>query len=225
MTYTASRLAELLDGQMEWLSVRAADQVPGPEWIHCGTLLQDQLAGADPTYGWRKVLQDEYAAEYSIEPPVQVAAMFVLMWYVSVPSIVAGLSTALTGVSPDVSPDALAFRRHPTAHYPMEVALLSQRVVTTNEAVQQVGSHTRAFTDSYRPGVKLSSRQRLGAISDELRVAVQMPEEALHAVAAAEAFRLDLDQTMRTSCCFVYALPNTHPCSTCPRVSGVKPPI
>ncbi|WP_432939782.1 (2Fe-2S)-binding protein [Kribbella sp. CA-253562] len=219
MTYTASRLADLLDGELEWLSVRAADRVPGPEWIHCGTLLQDQLGGADPTYGWRKVLQDQYALEYGIQPPVQVAAMFVLMWYVSVPSIVAGLSTALTGFSPDVSPDALAFRRHPTAHYPVEVALLSPKVVTTVEAAQQVESHTRAFTDSYRPGVKLSSRQRIGAITDELRAAVQTPEEALYAVEAAQAFKLDLDQKLRTSCCFVYALPNTNPCSTCPRVA------
>jgi hypothetical protein len=218
MTYTASRLADMLDGEVSWLSVRTASAVPGPEWISCAELLQDQQTGGDPTYGWRKALQDDYGREYAIEPPVQVAAMFVLMWYVSVPSIVAGLSTALTGVSPDVSPESLAFRRHPTAHYPAEVALLSPKVVDLAEAAQQVQQHTRAFTDSYKPGVKLSTLQRHGAVEDELRAAIRLPEEALQAAAAAEAFQIDLNQQIRTSCCFFYALPNVKACGGCPRV-------
>lgn len=218
MTYTASRLADLIDGEVSWLSVRTANGLPGPEWISCAELIAEQQAGGDPTSGWRKMLQDDYGKEYAIEPPVQVAAMFVLAWCVQVPAMVAGVSTALTGVSPDVSPESLAFRRHPTAHYPEEVALLSDKVIPLAEAVVQVESHCRAFTDSYRPGVKLSSRQRLGAIEDELRGAIRLPEEALHAAEAAEAFRVQLDQKIRTSCCFVYALPNVQPCAGCPRV-------
>ena len=218
MTYTVSRLADLVDGEVSWLSVRTASAVPGPEWISCSELLAEQQAGGDPTYGWRKSLLDDYGREYDIEPPVQVSAMFVLMWYVSVPSIVAGVSTALTGVSPEVSPEALAFRRHPAAHYPAEVALLSDKVIPLDEAAAQVETHTRAFTDSYRPGSKMSSRQRLGAIEDELRAAMRLPEEAPYAVEAAQAFGLRLDQEVRTSCCFVYALPNVKPCAGCPRV-------
>jgi hypothetical protein len=218
MTYTASRLADILDGQSSWLSVRTASALPGPEWISCAEMLQEQVAGGDPTYGWRKALQDEYALEYDIEPPMQVAAMFVLMWYVSVPSMVAGLATALTGVSPDVSPESLAFRKHPTAHYPTDIALLSDSVVQASEAAQQLQAHTAAFTDSYKPGVKLSSLQRRGAVTDELRGAMLLPEEAPHAAAAAKEFQLDLDQVIRTSCCFVYALPNVKACGGCPRV-------
>lgn len=217
MTYTARRLADILDGEVSWLSVRTASALPGPEWISCAEMLKDQVAGGDPTYGWRQALQDDYGREYNIEPPLQVAAMFVLMWYVSVPSVVAGLSTALTGVSPEVSPESLAFRRHPTAHYPMEVALLSDSVVPAPEAAQQLQTHTRAFTDSYKPGVKMSSLQRHGAVDDELRAAMRLPEEALHAAAAAKEFQIDLDQPIRTSCCFVYALPNVNACGGCPR--------
>ena len=219
MTYSAKRLADILDGEVSWLSVRTAEALPGPEWISCAGLLADQQAGGDPTYGWRKALQDDYGREYAIEPPEQVAAMFVLMWYVSVPSIVAALSSALAGVSPDVSPESLAFRRHPTAHYPAEVALLSDRLVSLEEAAAQVDAHTRAFTDSYRPGVKLGSRQRLGAVEDELRAALRLPEDAPYREAAAKAFQIDLDQLIRTSCCFVYALPNVKACGGCPRVS------
>ncbi|GAA0926712.1 hypothetical protein GCM10009554_07110 [Kribbella koreensis] len=220
MDYTVGRLAGKLDGEVSWLAVRAAGAVPGPEWISCAEVLEEQLAGGDPTLGWRQDLLDDYGREYGIEPPVQVAAMFVLMWYVSVPAIVAGISTALTGVSPDVSAEALAFRKHPTAHYPMEVALLSERVVSIEEAARQVEEHTRAFTDSYRPGVKMSSRQKRGAVEDELRAALRLPEEAVQAATAAEAFRIDLEQKVRTSCCFVYALPNVNPCGGCPRVRG-----
>ena len=218
MTYTANRLADILDGECSWLSVRTASALPGPDWILCADMLQEQVAGGDPTYEWRKTLQDEYAAEYAIDPPGRVAAMFVLMWYVSVPSMVAGLATALTGMSPDVSPESLAFRRHPTAHYPSEVALLSESVVPASEAAQQLRAHTQAFTDSYKPGIKISSLQRRGAVDDELRGALRLPEEALHAAAAAKEFQLDLDQPIRTSCCFFYALPNVNACGGCPRL-------
>jgi hypothetical protein len=218
MTYTASRLAGLLDGEIPWLSVRTADGLPGPDWVACADLLAEQRAGNDPTYAWRKLLQDEYGKQYGVEPPAHVAAMFVLMWYVGVPALVAGMSTALTGVSPDVSPESLAFRRHPAAHFPAEVALLSNRVIALSEAAIQVESHCRAFTDTYEPGVKLSSRQRLGAIEDELRAALRAPEDASHAAEAAEAFGLELDQPIRTSCCFIYALPGVTACSGCPRV-------
>lgn len=218
MTYTASRLAGLLDEELPWLSVRTSDGLPGPDWVSCSAMLADQQAGGDPTGPWRKLLQDEYGAQYGVEPPPHVAAMFVLMWYVGVPALVAGLSTALTGVSPDVSAQSLAFRHHPTAHFPAEVALLSDRVVSMTEAAAQVHSHCRHFTDTYEPGVKLSSRQRLGAIEDELRGALRTPEEAHFAPDAAAAFGLELDQRVRTSCCFFYALPGVTACSGCPRL-------
>jgi hypothetical protein len=218
MTHSVKGIADRVDGEVSWLSVRTADALPGPEWISCAQLLAEQQNGADPTYEWRKSLQDEYALEYDIEPPIRVAAMFVLMWYVSVPSMVAALSGAIAGVSPDVSPEAVAFLRHPTAHYPTEVALLTDRVVPLDEAAKQVEDHTKAFLDTYRPGVKLSSRQRLGAVEDELRGALLLPEDAPHRKAAADAFKIDLDQSIRTSCCFVYALPNVKACGGCPRV-------
>jgi hypothetical protein len=216
-SYTASTLADILADSVPWLSVRTADSVPGPEWVSCAGLLAEQQAGGDPTYAWRKALEDDYGREYAIEPPVQVAAMFTLMWYVQVPSLVAGVTSAVTGMSPDVSPGSLAFRRHPTAHYPIEVALLTDRVVTVGEAAAQLDKHTRAFLNSYRPGVKISSLQRFGAVKDELRQAIRLPEEAPYADQAAAAFEVSLDEKLRISCCYFYALPNVNACTTCPR--------
>ena len=51
---------------------------------------------------------------------------------------------------------------------------------------------------------------------------MRLPEEALHAATAAEAFHVTLDQQIRTSCCFVYALPNVNPCAGCPRVRSTQ---
>lgn len=211
------RLAEVLADSVSWLSVRTADAVPGPRWISCADVVAQQQAGGDPTREWREAAAADYARDYAIEPPLQVAAMFTLMWYVQVPSLVAGVTAAVTGMSPAVSPAALAFRRHPTAHYPAEVALLSDEVVPLEAAAAQLRDHARAFLDSYEPGVKLGSLQRFGAVDDEVRAAIRLPEEAPYAERAAAAFGVSLDQKLRTSCCYFYVLPNVMTCSTCPR--------
>ncbi|MFI7063462.1 (2Fe-2S)-binding protein [Kribbella sp. NPDC050124] len=217
MTYSVGRLAAIVDDAVAWVSVRVADSVPGPEWVSCAEVVAEQQAGGDPTYGWRKTVREDYAREYDIDPPVRIAAMITLMWYVQVPAVIAGVATAVTGMSPDVSPASLAFRRHPTAHYPFEVALLTDQVVTVDEAAAQLDKHTTAFLESYRPEVKLGSLQRFGAVKDELRQAIRMPEEAPYADRAAAAFDVSLEDTLRISCCYYYALPNIKACTTCPR--------
>ncbi|MEU4198185.1 (2Fe-2S)-binding protein [Kribbella sp. NPDC026611] len=217
MTYTVGRLADVLADSVSWLSVRTADAVPGPDWVSCASLIAAQEAGEDPTAEWRAAAAADYARDYAIEPPVQVAAMFTLMWYLQVPSLVAGVTTAVTGFAPAVTPDALAFRRHPTAHYPAEVALLSEEVVPLEVASRQLKAHTSAFLDSYEPGVKLGSLQRFGAADDEVRSALRLPEEAPYADQAAAAFGVSLEQKLRTSCCYFYVLPNVAACTTCPR--------
>jgi hypothetical protein len=217
VTYTVTQLADIVDDAVAWVSVRVADSVPGPDWVSCAEVVAEQQAGGDPTYEWRKTVREDYGREYAIEPPVRIAAMITLMWYVQVPSIVAGVAGAATGVSPDVSPGSLALRRHPTAHYPVEIALLTEDVVTVGEAAAQLDDHTRAFLDSYRPEVKLGSLQRFGAVKDELRQAIRMPEEAPYADQAAKAFDVSLDEKLRISCCYFYALPNINACTTCPR--------
>jgi hypothetical protein len=217
VSYTAGQLAGIVDDTVPWVSVRTADSVPGADWVSCAEVIAEQQAGGDPTYGWRKTVREDYARQYDIEPPVQIAAMITLMWYVQVPSLVAGVSAAVTGMSPEVSPASLAFRRHPSAHYPCEIALLSSPVVPAAEAAAQLAAHTSAFLASYRPEVKLGSLQRFGAVKDELRAAIRMPEDAPYADEAAAAFEVSLEQKLRTSCCYYYALPNINACTTCPR--------
>lgn len=215
MSYTVSRLADVLADSVSWISVSTAAR--GPDWVSCEELIAEQQAGGDPTLAWRSAAAADYARDYAIEPPVQVAAMFTLMWYVQVPSLVAGVTAAVTGVSPEVSPAALAFKRHPTAHYPAEVALLSDQVVRLEVAAAQLKEHATTFLDGYEPGVKLGSLQRFGAVDDEVRAAIRLPEEAPFAEDAAAAFGVSLEDKLRTSCCYFYVLPGVTACSTCPR--------
>ncbi|MFF0264017.1 (2Fe-2S)-binding protein [Kribbella sp. NPDC004536] len=217
MSYTVSRLADVLADSVSWLSVRTADSVPGPDWISCAELIAEQQAGGDPTASWRGAAAADYARDYAIEPPVQVAAMFTLMWYVQVPSLVAAVCAAVTGASPEVSPGALAFRRHPVAHYPAEVALLSREVVPVEVAAAQHKEHVGDFLDSYEPGVKLGSLQRWGAVGDEVRAALRLVGDGAHVERAATAFGVSLEQKLRTSCCYFYVLPGVTACTTCPR--------
>jgi len=215
MSWTVSRLADVLADSVSWLSVSTAAR--GPGWISCAELIAEQQAGGDPTLAWRSAAAADYARDYAIEPPVQVAAMFTLMWYVQVPSLVAGVTAAVTGMSPEVSPAALAFKRHPVAHYPAEVALLSEEVVPLEVAAAQHKAHVSAFLDSYRPGVKLGSLQRFGAVDDEVRAAIRLPDEAPYAEEAAAAFGVSLEDKWRISCCYFYVLPGVKACTTCPR--------
>ncbi|MEU8223827.1 (2Fe-2S)-binding protein [Kribbella sp. NPDC048915] len=217
MTYTVGRLADVLADAVSWLSVRTATAVPGPDWVSCADLIAEQQAGGDPTYSWRAAAAADYARDYAIDPPRQVAAMFTLMWYVQVPSLVAAVTAAVTGVSPSVSAAALAFKRHPVAHYPAEIALLSEDVVPVDVAAAQHKEHVSAFLDSYRPGVKLGSLQRFGAVDDEVRAALRLPEDAPYTDAVASAFGVSLEDKLRTSCCYFYVLPGVTACSGCPR--------
>jgi hypothetical protein len=204
---------------LPWLTVRTAPQAPsGPGWISCAEVIHAQQAGEDPTLPWRELLETEYARQYRIEPPKQVAAMFVLMWYVGVPARIAAASSALTGQAPDLSPERVAFRLHPGQHYPAEVSLLPGARLPVSEAFAVADAHCRAFVDTYPAGVKLGSRQRYGAIADEYRAAIKACGDAPD---VARIFGVDPDG-MREACCFIYALPGTSVCSTCPRVGVTK---
>jgi hypothetical protein len=203
--------AALLDGRVPWLSVRTG--VAGPGWISCAAVLAEQRAGGDPTREWRATLQREYGAD----APAQVAAMFVLMWYVGVPAYVAATALALTGRSPDVSPDGLAFRLHPEQHYPVGIALLPGPELSAERAAEVVRAHCGEFAARYRPGVKLSSLQRCGAVDDELRTALRACAGAPFAAEAARVLGVDPAVAVRDSCCFIYALPNASECAGCPR--------
>lgn len=208
-----------LAGRLPGLDVRIGDVPGGPGWVSCAEVIGAQAQGEDPTAGWREVLETSYAAQYAIEPPRQVAAMFVLMWYVGVPARIAAASSAVAGVAPDVSPARIAFRLHPGQHYPVEAVVAPGPLLPAAEAHAVAEEHCRSFVDTYPSAVKLGTRQRYGAIADEFRAALRSCADAPYLNDAAEAFGVD-PADPREACCFLYALPGTSVCSNCPRAPG-----
>ena len=70
--------------------------------------------------------------------------------------------------------------------------------------------HARRFVAGYDAGVKMSSRQRDGAVGDSWAIAERRAAEAC-LPPPAPAPRL------RMSCCFIYAIPGMRECAACPR--------
>lgn len=206
-------IVALMAGRLPGLAVRVGEPPRGPGWVSCSDVVAAQRRGEDPTAGWRAVLESSYA-------PPQVAAMFVLMWYVGVPARIAAATSAVAGEAPDVSPGRIGFRLHPAQHYPVEAVLAPGPLLPMADAYAVADEHCRAFVDTYPSAVKLSSRQRYGAIADEFRAAIRSCAGAPYAGDAAEVFGVDPDGP-REACCFIYALPGTKICSNCPRGSDL----
>ena len=219
MSVPAAELALVADRvsrRTGWLdvSVRGLDS-PLP-WS-CAQVVQDQEAGADPTGPWRSGLRRQMAATYGVEPPPQVAAAFVLLWYLDLLAVPAAYTCALGPQVLDVGPEAVRFDLAEPELYPCAVSLAAEDVLTVADpslrrhlARDRYLEHARRFVAGYDAGVKMSSRQRDGAVTDCWTIAERRAAEAcLRPPAPAPR--------LRRSCCFIYALPGAVACAECPR--------
>ena len=209
-------VADQVTRRTGWLdvSVRGLDS-PLP-WS-CARVVQDQEAGADPTGPWRAGLRRRMAATYRVEPPPQVAAAFVLLWYLDLLAVPAAYACALGPWVLDVGPAAVRFDLAEPELYPSAVSLAPEDVLTVadparrrQQARARYLEHARRFVAGYDAGVKMSSRQRDGAVGDSWAIAERRAAEAC-LPPPAPAPRL------RASCCFIYALPGATACAECPR--------
>ena len=157
------------------------------------------------------------AATYRVEPPPQVAAAFVLLWYLDLLAVPAAYACALGPWVLDVGPAAVRFDLAEPELYPCAVSLAPEDVLTVadpshrrQQARARYLEHARRFVAGYDAGVKMSSRQRDGAVSDSWAIAERRAAEAC-LPPPAPAPRL------RASCCFIYALPGATACAECPR--------
>src|SRR6478736_470617 len=69
-----------------------------------------------------------------------------------------------------------------------------------------------AFAAALGPGVKMSSRQRRGAVEDTWEIASRRAAEACLPPPPPKPQR-------RQSCCFIFTLPGASTCAMCPRLS------
>jgi len=204
-------------------------RAPGLPWS-CAAVVAGQEGGQDPTAPWRAALRDLTRAQYGESPPAAMPAAFVLQWYLQVVAYPAAFAATLTTGVLDVSPQRLTFDLAPGALYPDRVALApggddlgdlaapgadpddpAARADRQEIAHRRYTEHATRFVLSYQPGVKMGSRQRLGALHDMWDQALTAAHLTLRLSPAAGAPR-------RESCCFIYTLPGADECASCPRL-------
>ena len=214
-------VADQVSRRTGWLDVSVQRRGALLPWS-CAQVVQDQEDGGDPTAPWREALSRRTARTCGVEPPRHVAAAFVLLWYLD---LLAGprhtparsdpgcwtsprRPCASTCPSPELFPCAVsltpgrAWRPSPT---PGEREAAARRRYT---------DHAERFVAGYDAGVKMSSRQRGGAVRDTWALAWRAAAQACLPPPAPAA-------GLRESCCFIVALPGAdgvRPVSPpCPR--------
>ena len=79
-------------------------------------------------------------------------------------------------------------------------------------AHQRYFEHAQRFAATYDAGVKMSSKQRFGAVRDTWAIASRRAAEACAPIPTTAP-----EATLRESCCFIFALPGALTCAMCPR--------
>ena len=182
----------------------------------CEEILTAQEAGEDPTAWWREGVRQRQSAAYHSPAPAHVGAAFVMQWYLGVVATPAAFASVFGAWVLDTAPESLRFDLLDPELYPCTVSLRPENVeIVVDEtdrlalAQERYMAHAMRFADSYRPGVKMGSRQRYGMVRDCWRMAVD---------AAMQAIRSEPGSgRLRESCCFIYALPGARACAACPR--------
>ncbi|MDO5628269.1 MAG: (2Fe-2S)-binding protein [Mobilicoccus sp.] len=182
----------------------------------CESIVTEQESGGDPTAWWREAVGRAQGRRYTTTAPPQVAAAFVLGWYLQVVAVPLAFAAVLRDWLPDASPAALRFDLDDREFYPVAQSLggdtvqrVAQPQVRVGAAREAYEAHALRFADSYRPGVKMSSRQRYGLVRDTWAASLDQARTTVRG----EPSRLGL----RESCCFLFALPGAITCARCPR--------
>jgi hypothetical protein len=199
-----------------WLDVSVQGHGALLPWS-CAQVVQGQEDGIDPTGPWRAAVHRRTAQTYGVEPPRHVAAAFVLLWYLDLLAQPSAYACALGPWVLDVGPAAVRFDLSDPELFPCAVSLTAGGVTTVADAGerqslarQRYTAHAERFVAGYDAGVRMSSRQRSGAVRDTWDIAWRRAAGAcLPPPAPAPA--------LRGSCCFIFALPGVPACAMCPR--------
>jgi hypothetical protein len=209
-------VADQVSRRTGWLDVSVQGRGALLPWS-CAQVVKSQEDGGDPTAPWREALSRRTARTYGVEPPRHVAAAFVLLWYLDVLARPAAYACALGPWVLDVAPEAVRFDLSEPELFPCAVSLTADGVRTVADAGEREAMALRRYTDhaerfvaGYDAGVKMSSRQRWGAVRDTWALARRAAAQACLPPPAPAA-------RLRESCCFIVALPGATACALCPR--------
>lgn len=193
---------------------------PGEELPHrCEEVVQAQQSGEDPTASWRHQVsarQESYAGQ---PVPPQVAAAFVMQWYLGVIAVPLAWAAVLSTWVLDGSPDALSYDLAPSDLYPDTIGLRLGKAVRVPEESERLAlarnryqEHAQCFADHYRPTeVRMGSGRRNGLVHDAWTMALEDARAAVHPGPRPTG------RSRRRGCCMIYLLPGAHECEICPR--------
>lgn len=218
LTTAVHRLSTLI-GYCELTVAGRGVQLP----YSCAEILQEQESGADPTASWRELVNGEQARFYHCAPRPQVGAAFVHGWYASIVAIPSAWLAVHTPFLVSCDPAALRFDLMEPSRFPCAVSIdpgavsaVANAAVRRRRAEENYVAHVSRFTRSYRPGIKMSSKQRDGMVRDHWQMALS---------AATEHTSTPVPARLRESCCFIVALPGAQACAACPqRANEWTPP-
>jgi hypothetical protein len=220
-------VATLISSRMGWLDLLVAGRGSPLPWS-CADVVEGQERGEDPTGPWRSALTTATTRQYRRPPPPSMPAAFVMLWYLDLLAHPLAYAAALGPWVLDVSPGRLRFDLHTDQHYPQALSLSAGGMALVGDAAERAElahdrylAHAERFVATYRPGVKMSSRQRLGAVHDTWAIATRRAAESCLPPPAPAP-------TRRQSCCFIFTLPGATTCAACPRLtrkpsSSVRP--
>ena len=208
----------LVSSRLGWMDVLPAGHGSALPWS-CAAVLDAQDRGEDPTARWRQALAATTARQYRLDPPPAMPAAFVLLWYLDLLANPLAFAAALGPWVLDVSPGNVRFDLQTDQHYPEaaslgtgDLQLVADPAQRQEVARRRYLAHAARFVEGYRPGVKMSSRQRWGAVEDTWVIASRRAAEACLPPPAPAP-------TRRVSCCFIFTLPGASTCAMCPRLS------
>lgn len=172
---TAQRaiLADQVSARLGWLGVGfGAGPWPSlPELWSTADITDAQRAGLDPTLRWREGLTAAAARTYGAAPPPAYAATFVLQWLAQLIAYPAAHVAALSPWVLDCSAAPVRFELDPVWWSPRRVVFAADALRPEPVADRRWSRTEAAFSDlaarlalGYAPGVKMSSRQRLGSV-------------------------------------------------------------
>lgn len=216
------RVTDLITMHLGYLEVLVARWGPPLPWS-CDEVVQAQERGEDPTGPWREAVTADQTRLYGAQAPPQVAAAFVMQWYLSVVANPLAWTAVASRYVLNGDPGAIHFDLSADSWYPCAVSVSSQGVDSVADdalrltaARARYREHAERFIDGYRPEVKVGSGQRRGMIHDAWVMAAESAQQALGSE--------PVTRSWRKGCCFIYALPGAQPCARCPRLARVSSP-
>lgn len=221
---TAQRaiLADQVSARLGWLRVGfGAGPWPSlPQLWSTADITDAQRGGLDLTLRWRDGLTAAAARTYGVAPPPAYAATFVLQWLAQLLAYPAAHVAALSPWVLDCSAAPVRFELDPVRWSPRRVIFAADALLSEPDADRRWSRTEAAYSDlaarlalGYAPGVKMSSRQRLGSVRDMWRAACREASGQPPLAGGAD---------WRESCCFIFVLPGASECAACPRLRGPR---